>query len=76
MSDDDALSNLKIKVFTLADGHRHWVMLFDFVEHHPDRPAPYVSHEDTTQYALAKDSPHTSLQYSGYTAVQTGAIGE
>lgn len=56
LSDDDALANLKIKVFTLADGHRHWVMLFDFVEHHPDRPAPYVSHEDTTQYALAKDS--------------------
>ena len=42
LSDDDALANLKIKVFTQADGHRHWVMLFDMVQHHPDRPAPYV----------------------------------
>jgi|TARA_B110000438_G_scaffold300865_1_gene354287 hypothetical protein len=26
--------------------------------------------------AIDKDSPHASLQYSGYTAVQIGAIGE
>ena len=40
LSDDDALANLKIKVFTLADGHRLWVMLFDMIQHHPDHPAP------------------------------------
>lgn len=63
LSDDDALANLKIKVFTLADGHRHWVMLFDMVQHHPGRPLLTSAHEDTTQYALAKDSPFNPAMF-------------